>query len=185
MPTTGEYGAKPNTMQLDGGWKCGPSGASAPISEADALAKLNQITQVMFGSDAASSLGNYSYSTQLDALKNGVSTTGCIASLATSEEFGKQIWRVAVGAAFDFCAEMLGIDSSPDAPALKEGMICNYYNPAVNSNIPIINFGWILSSLVQQDAWVKIDPNCDHIPAPLPPTAFPAPCPSTKARAEK
>ena len=165
-------------MQLIPAWKCGQP--SNPISQAEALVKLNQVTQVMFGYDA-SSLSDYSYTTQLEALMQGVSTTGCMASLATGTEFAQQVWQIATGAAFDFCVQMLGIDQSPDAPALKQGMICNYFNPAVNPNVPAVNFGWMVSSLIEQQAWIDIDPNCDHLPKPLPATAYPNPCSSPQA----
>jgi hypothetical protein len=170
--------SKPRTMQLIPAWKCGQP--SNPISQAEALVKLNQVTQVMFGYDA-SSLSDYSYTTQLEALMQGVSTTGCMASLATGTEFAQQVWQIATGAAFDFCVQMLGIDQSPDAPALKQGMICNYFNPAVNPNVPAVNFGWMVSSLIEQQAWIDIDPNCDHLPKPLPATAYPNPCSSPQA----
>jgi hypothetical protein len=169
--------SKPRTMQLSPAWKCGQP--TNPISQAEALVKLNQVTQVMFGYDA-SSLSYYSYTTELEALMKGGTTTGCMASLATGTEFAQQVWQIAVGAAFDFCAQVLGIDQSPDAPALKQGMICNYFNPAVNSNVPAVNFGWMIPSLVQQQAWIDIDPNCDHVPTPLPTTAYPNPCSSPR-----
>jgi hypothetical protein len=169
--------SKPRTMQLNSG-RCNPTAQPVPISETEALAKLNQITQVMLNCDAAA-LSSYSSSTQLNFLMQGGSTTDCMASLANGVEFTQQVWQIAVGAAFDFCAAMLGIDQSPDAPALRLGMICNYFNPAVNPNVQEAKFGWMISSLVGQDAWIRIDPNCDHIPSPLPPTAYPEPCPAS------
>jgi hypothetical protein len=156
--------SKPRTMQLNS-WRCDPPANPVPISEAEALVKLNQITQVMLNYDA-SSLGAYSYTTELGLLMQGRSTTACIASLAVGDEFAQQVWQIAVGAAFDFCAEMLGIDQSPDAPGLKQGMICNYFKPVA------ANFGWMIASLVAQNAYIEIDPNCDRIPAPLPPAAY-------------
>src|SRR5580704_2462511 len=69
--------SKPRTMQRSPAWKCGQP--TNPISQAEALVKLNQVTQVMFGYDA-SSLSYYSYTTQLEALMQGGSTTGCMAS---------------------------------------------------------------------------------------------------------
>jgi hypothetical protein len=171
-------------MQL-GDWRCGPTVNLVPISEEEALAKLNQITQVLFGSDAASSLGAYSYNDELEALKQGLSTTGCLASLATSTEFATQVWQIAVGAAFDFCAEMLGIDQSPDAPALRQGMICEYFNPSVNSNVTAMNFGWMVASLVGQQTYIDIDPNCDHLPTPLPSTSYVRPCPARGTTTKK
>jgi hypothetical protein len=73
---------------------------------------------------------------------------------------------------------MLGIDQSLDAPALKQGMICEYFNPAVNSNITAMNFGWMIASLVEQQAYVDIDPSCNHLPDPLPVTSYVRPCPA-------
>jgi hypothetical protein len=169
---------KPPRRQFSASWRCGGTPVVPPPSQAEALQLLTRITQCMFHQDPDLSTQN----DELLSLQAGATTTAVIASLSTTRQFNQIVWETAVGAAFDFCAELLGIADADGIDDYRQGFVCDYwaaYCACTPQDQGSLNLGWMIASLVSDcKPWIELDKTCNYIPDPLDSDDHPIPCPN-------
>jgi hypothetical protein len=90
-----------------------------------------------------------------------------IAFLSTGPRFTELVLGVAIGAAFDHCVKILGLQNVQEIQDLKQGYIDLYfqaykgYFPTLQSSI---DPGWMIASILSTPQWASLGLNCNQIP---------------------
>jgi hypothetical protein len=170
----------PQSMQVQPRLQCNAPAPTQPIPPIEALAKLGEVTQLLYGTALDPDTLSPEQKQDLEVLIKGGTTTGTITQTAYEVAFRELVFKVAARAAADFCFQLLGLDNSADAESVKQGYVCmflDHYRECSQDVQYSLNFGWMIASLTCSDQWAALDPNCDLIPVPNPAPVYPSACP--------
>jgi len=164
--TTMNAGDAPAWLGVDPAWKCAGYPVNPSPNQAEAFAKLNDISQLIYGMPCPNPpTGDMAL--ELQELLNGGAAINVIASLSTGSQFVQLIWAVAVGAAFDHCIQVLGIQKVKEIQDLRQGYIDGFFQ-AYQACSPdakgALDFGWIIASVLSTQQWANLNHDCNELP---------------------
>jgi hypothetical protein len=166
LPGGQESGVPAQGVKVAPAWKCAGIIVNPAPDYQTAFNQLDQISRLMYGvpcpDPPTGDLG-----TQLQALMSGNAAMNVIASLSTRPQFIELIWRVAMGAAFDYCVNLLGLQCVQEIQDLKQEKIDQYFQayqllfPTLESSI---DPGWMIASILSSPEWANLGLDCNQIP---------------------